>query len=250
MKKSELIKIIKEEVESVILELGTPPVMALRTGDATRHGAAMKKHKEKIARIKAHNKKFFDKLLSMPKIPTLITIEPGDIIFHDPLNIDPDDGFMSDVKRASAGMSAEDAINGSPRRDMSVWFGKAFDRSRGGTRGLRLYLANRTPKMPLPVYNNSSGELNFASEDYKTTNKFGKFLPQDVVYMLISVLCEDEYLSPIMIPDGLCATNSDGGPVYPSSPGGEEIEQVPGPDSTIGTRGPVEFTPNVNQRKK
>ena len=38
MKKSELIKIIKEEVETVILELGAPPVMAFRSGAATALG--------------------------------------------------------------------------------------------------------------------------------------------------------------------------------------------------------------------
>ena len=91
MKRSELIKIIKEEVESTLSELGMPPVMALRTGNATAAGTAasakkaeLAAKKAELAKRKAHNYKLIAALQKMPKDKVNIEIEAKDVMLRPP----------------------------------------------------------------------------------------------------------------------------------------------------------------------
>jgi isopropylmalate/homocitrate/citramalate synthase len=82
MKKSDLIKIIKEELENTLSELGTPPVMALRTGAATAAGTAAAAEKAELAKRKAHNDKLIAALRGMPADKVHIEIEAKDVMLR------------------------------------------------------------------------------------------------------------------------------------------------------------------------
>ena len=79
MKKSELIKIIKEELESTLSELGMPSVMALRTGNATAAGLKQKHSDAVRDKRDAHNDKLITALQKMPLDATYIEIEAQDV---------------------------------------------------------------------------------------------------------------------------------------------------------------------------
>ena len=80
MKKSELIKIIKEEVEKTISELGMPSVMAINVGGATAAGKASKKAAMRKKKLTDHNKKLIETLNNLPPKETFIEIEKTDVM--------------------------------------------------------------------------------------------------------------------------------------------------------------------------
>ena len=80
MKKSELIKIIKEEVENTISELGMPSVMAINVGGATAAGKSAKKASMRKKKFTDHNNKLIDTLNNLPDDKTFIEIEKKDVM--------------------------------------------------------------------------------------------------------------------------------------------------------------------------
>ena len=80
MKKSELIKIIKEELESTLSELGMPSVMAINVGSATAAGKASKKAAMRKKKLTDHNKKLIETLNNLPPKETFIEIEKTDVM--------------------------------------------------------------------------------------------------------------------------------------------------------------------------
>jgi hypothetical protein len=188
MKKSELIKIIKEEVESVILELGAPPVMAFNTGAATDLG-----------KMRNHNLKT---LMNMKKAMghewQYIEIESSDFM------LPPGKTFKEFFR----------VLN------------KAFlNTERYGAD--EKFMA-RVSNSPLTLSGTGANAI-IASKEKLDFN----FILSGVVKALNTLGARLDYVDASRAIDR-----------------GEEIEQVPGPDSTIGTRGPVKFTPDVDLRKK